>query len=458
MHWSFWLLPVAAWGPFALSLGGKIERMWWKHLIFAVRRCGPVWTKLGQWAACRPDLLPARACRELETLQHRGGQKHSAAETEATLISCLGKEWHKNYSVFEAIGSGVIAQVHRGIRLSDNKALAFKLVHPRVRVQLEQDLIALAAGVSLLETLVPALAEWYDPSGALTQFAKSIRASVSMEKEAANLRRLRTNCGTGVALPEPILSLDNGAHSILIETLEAGLPLAHAIRELTQENMSAEYQTARSVLARRGLHCLLKMLFIDNFCHADMHPGNLLVRIQSNQDFASSIAAGKFDLILLDAGLVVELGSKHDQRNFIDLFAALALHRDGAKAGRLLLERAKHNACKDPEAFVRDVTRLVNSILQEDTSKKLTLGRLKVADVIFELLSLSYQHKVRLDASFTNVVLAVAIVEGIGRSLDPDLDLLQEAVPFVRQALLSSSFLKKNTSLSSNSDSDDDYW
>mmetsp|Transcript_20810 Transcript_20810/g.26937 ORF Transcript_20810/g.26937 Transcript_20810/m.26937 type:complete len:345 (+) Transcript_20810:103-1137(+) len=270
MHWSFWLLPVAAWGPFALSLGGKIERMWWKHLIFAVRRCGPVWTKLGQWAACRPDLLPARACRELETLQHRGGQKHSAAETEATLISCLGKEWHKNYSVFEAIGSGVIAQVHRGIRLSDNKALAFKLVHPRVRVQLEQDLIALAAGVSLLETLVPALAEWYDPSGALTQFAKSIRASVSMEKEAANLRRLRTNCGTGVALPEPILSLDNGAHSILIETLEAGLPLAHAIRELTQENMSAEYQTARSVLARRGLHCLLKMLFIDNFCHADV--------------------------------------------------------------------------------------------------------------------------------------------------------------------------------------------
>ena len=119
---------------------------------------------------------------------------------------------------------------------------------------------------------------------------------------------------------------------------------------------------------------------------------------------------------------------------------------DGAGAGRLLLERASSHDCCDQDAFVRAVAQLVSKATQpadssssESTPSRsklsLTLSDVRVAELLLAVLALCYEHRVRLESRFTTVVIAIAIVEGIGRQLDPDLDLLREAAPFAFKAL-----------------------
>lgn len=397
--------PVMAWWP-ALLVGGRLADLWWRHLLWAVQRCGLVATKLGQWAACRPDLFPREMCRRLEGLQAAAWQ-HSHEASVATLDVPA--------KIYGVVGSGVSAQVHRGS--FEGRDVAVKITHPSLRSRLDDDLDALADLAATAEWLLPAVARWYDPSGAVRQFGATLRASASMTFEAAALRRLRNN---GFVVPEVLAASEN----VLVETFEEGVPMASALRELRD-------RTARRNVARRGLRAILQMLFVDNFAHADMHASNLLLRAPPGRDLEDACVHDNFDLVLLDAGLVVEL-RKNDRRNFVELFAAI-VSKDGAKAGRLLLDRAPDHANTDAAAFVDDVRVLVDAATNVH---KLTLAQVRVAQLIADVLSLCYKHKVQLDSAFVNVCLAVAIVEGIGRQLDPDLDLLNEAAPYVARALL----------------------
>jgi len=249
------------------------------------------------------------------------------------------------------------------------------------------------------------------------------------------------------------------------------------------------------------------MLFADNFVHCDMHAGNLLVAPRGGARFsAAAVAAGDFDLVVLDAGLVVELAPA-DRRNFVDLFAAV-VRRDGDAAGQLLLDRARRETCPDRAAFKADVARILRTAAasgltldelrvadrvrsrrcpglgsitgtevegtlvsrgsrgdREDPSNRPVPTKLlesefdssdtealedisgasdrrpasaQVADLLLDVLSVCRRHRVCLEANFATTVVAITIVEGIGRQLDPDLDLLYEMAPFVAAAAVSS--------------------
>ena len=275
----------------------------------------------------------------------------------------------------------------------------------------------------------PRTMRFLDPEGLVDDFAKAMARSVDMTTEAAALTRLRANFPprTGVVFPEA-LAAQKGA---LVETYEPGLPLEDALKLLARADADTATAAKRNV-AKRGLRALLQMLFKDNFAHGDMHAGNLLVRAPAGggdaldaRAFAARVAAGDFDLVVLDAGLVVELAPT-DRRNFVDLFAAVVA-RDGAKCGDLLLDRARAHACRDRAAFKADVARLVGAA----TRRGVTLDELRVADLLLDVLNVCRTHGVRLEANFATTVVAITIVEGIGRQLDPDLDLLYEAAPFV---------------------------
>lgn len=230
-------------------------------------------------------------------------------------------------------------------------------------------------------------------------------------------------------------------------------------------------------LANVGLDAFLSMLLIDNFCHADLHPGNIFVKFYrpSTSSFFSSIwarlthrpeRAVDFDpddaeikdavhtlrrlakqgrapflaelerlntagfqpeIVFIDTGLVTSL-SDSNRRNFLDLFQAVA-EFDGYRAGRLMIERCRTpDLVLDPETFALKMQHLVLSV----KSQTFSLAKIRIADVLTQVLENVRAHHVKLEADFVNTVLSILLLEGIGRQLDPDMDLFKAALPIMR--------------------------
>jgi aarF domain-containing kinase len=133
-------------------------------------------------------------------------------------------------------------------------------------------------------------------------------------------------------------------------------------------------------------------------------------------------------LIFIDAGLVTSLDNEN-RRNFLDLFQAVA-EFDGYKAGKLMVERCKTpEHVIDEETFALKIQHLVLSV----KSKTFSLAKIKISDILTDVLTAVRQHHVKLEGDFVNTVISILLLEGIGRQLDPNMDLFKSALPILRQ-------------------------
>ena len=133
-------------------------------------------------------------------------------------------------------------------------------------------------------------------------------------------------------------------------------------------------------------------------------------------------------LVFIDAGLVTSL-SDINRRNFLDLFQAIA-EFDGYKAGKLMVERCKMpDHVIDEETFALKIQHLVLSV----KSKTFSLAKIKISDILTDVLTAVRQHHVKLEGDFVNTVISILLLEGIGRQLDPNMDLFKSALPILRQ-------------------------
>jgi aarF domain-containing kinase len=139
-----------------------------------------------------------------------------------------------------------------------------------------------------------------------------------------------------------------------------------------------------------------------------------------------------WELSLIDAGLVASLGPL-DRQNFIDLFSAV-VRNDGERVGKLIIERSRGGGsmCVDPEGF----SRAIGDLVSEVHGSGLALGRIGVGALLQKVLLLCYQYRVKLEPRFSSVVIAVGVLEGLGRRLDPNVDILKIAAPYVLKASL----------------------
>jgi aarF domain-containing kinase len=198
---------------------------------------------------------------------------------------------------------------------------------------------------------------------------------------------------------------------------------------------------------------------IDNFIHADLHPGNIIVQLCHStngaalrmedileEDRRSASETGKtksfvvsaqkvveaFDngycpkLVYIDAGLVTELTDQNLQ-NFIDLFSAVA-DGDGELAGKLMVERSRSKTCLNYSAYLKRMQTLVAHV-QRQTFR---LATISISDILGDVLSMVRQHHVKIESDFTNLVVSIMVLEGLGRRLDRDVDLFEAARPFLR--------------------------
>lgn len=133
-------------------------------------------------------------------------------------------------------------------------------------------------------------------------------------------------------------------------------------------------------------------------------------------------------LIFIDAGLVTTL-DQTNRKNFLDLFQAVA-EFDGYKAGKLMVERCRTpEFAIDEETFALKMQHLVLSV----KSKTFSLARIKISDILTDVLTAVRQHHVKMEGDFVNTVISILLLEGIGRQLDPNMDLFKSALPILRQ-------------------------
>jgi aarF domain-containing kinase len=422
--------PVIVFFVFQYYFAPSLYNKWCKFLVWSIQRAGPCFIKLSQWAGTRLDLFGETLCSHLSTM-HTQAPAHSFSHTRHIIKHEFGRSIEELFDHFSEIpiASGAIAQVYLAKLKTQNAHVAVKVRHPKVVKVIVRDLTILQFFTKIVSYL-PQL-QWLNLVDNIRVFSKSMQAQTNLKVEAENLKLFSANFAAFNSIRFPIPFLEYTTSQVLVESYEDGTPLEDYIQDINHEKYSPKLKKR---IAQLGINTYLKMMLVDNFVHADLHPGNLMVRMQKKYN--------KFEpqLIVMDAGLVTKL-SERDRVNFIDLFSAVA-SGNGELAAQLMIERARNaNEIRpDPvlvEGFKRDMSQLIGQVLVTP------LSQLEVGQILEQVLTMGRKYHVPVESNFTTLVLGTIIVEGIGKQLNPDLNFVDAAKPFlVKDAAMRDAYIR----------------
>jgi ubiquinone biosynthesis protein len=388
------------WLGLLVSFRGKAARQAWfgARLAAFMVALGATFVKVGQIMSTRPDLLPPHIIKALARLQDNVGA-FAWRHVERTFVAELGKTPAEIFATIDhaPVASASVAQVHRAT-LRSGEEVAVKVRRPGL-----DDLVAFDLSVMRFFARVIALsptARLFAPVESVDEFGRAIRAQIDLRIEAANNRRFTQNFASDVDVGFPTLHADLCTKGILTMSFVRGAKVLDA---------PAQAKADATRLARIGFRTLLQMVFADGFVHADLHPGNILVDEH-----------GK--VIILDLGLTAEL-DEAARRAFAQFFAGWA-GGDGKVMARLMSELSPSAHVADYAAYEKEVVEFVARYYGK------ALGEVAVSTVAFDMMNILRRHRVRVNPTFTMCNIAIAVTEGIGKQLDPRLDLVQEALPF----------------------------
>jgi aarF domain-containing kinase len=408
---------------------------WW-YTLMSLQGLGPAFVKLAQWAATRRDIFPPNVCDRFSKL-HDKGTAHSWSHSNSLLTEAFGDYESKGLHIDQnhVIGCGSAAQVYSGSLTTNDmtRQVAVKILHPHFQHMVERDLQFFKSVANLLNALPIEKLKMLNLPRVVDNFAVILRRQADLHVEGDNLIQFRRNFNGAdqignVFFPCPIDGWVD--RNVLVEELVVdATPIAHFISDSSEQGWAT-----RKELAGPLLRAFLKMVFVDNFCHCDLHPGNVLIvtsEVPSSSWFSDETET-KRTIVFLDAGIATSL-TPNDRRNLKDLFRAVILN-NGNEAGRLMVERAKYERCSEVEGGVDAFASGVEEIVSEfhDRRKQgLTLGAVRIGYLLSRVLDLCRKHGVEVDPSMANIVISTLVLEGLGRSLNPDLNLIDCAIPFV---------------------------
>lgn len=383
----------------------------WRYALWATQQAGPTAVKLAQWASSREDRFPVKFCERFGRLRDHA-RPHAWRQTVAALAEALGSDWSRKLSVeVVPVGSGCVAQVHRGEVLVDTldstkgDRVAVKVVHPQARARVEADLALLRHAAQCIEWLFPKT-RWLSLVDAVDEFAKNLAPQMDMRREANNLERLGRNFAAvnSVSFPRPRPSLTT--QDVLVEDFVEGAPITDFVAAPVE---------LRQKLSRLGVDAVCKMIFHDNFLHGDLHPGNIVV--------VDSILPS---VCFLDAGIVVEL-NRDQHAHFVDVLAAFMRH-DGERAGRLMIEhQAKHADTTAQDAFCAMLRSITDKTADEAFFDK-------VGDYASRIFTSAADSHIKLQGYFVSTAIAIRVMEGVANALDKDVKIGRLAMPWILSA------------------------
>ena len=378
----------------------------------ALEDLGPIFVKFGQVLSTRRDLLPTDVADELAKLQDRVPPFPSDI-ARREIERGLGRPIDAVFNDFEnePVASASIAQVHFAV-LRDGphagKAVAVKVLRPNMLEAIDKDLSLLDTGAALVERL------WRDgkrlrPRDVVREFDTYLHDELDMMREAANASQLRRNFAGSSLLVVPEMYFDYCADNVLVMERMHGIPVSQ-IERLKAEGIDLKK------LSRDGVTLFFTQVFDHAFFHADMHPGNILVGVNGDQ-FNKYIG--------LDYGIVgtlTETDKNYLAQNFLAFF-----RRDYKRIAELHVE----------SGWVPEGTRIneleggIRAVLEPVFDKP--LKDISLGIVLLRLFQASRRFNVEIQPQLVLLQKTLLNVEGLGRQLDPELDLWKTAKPFLER-------------------------
>ena len=394
-----------------VSMGRNLRAPRGERLREALESLGPIFVKFGQVMSTRRDLLPPDIADELTRLQDRVPPFDSALAV-AMIEKSFGRPLDKIFASFDhtPIASASIAQVHFAT-LPDGREVAVKVLRPNMLPAIEKDL-----------ALMHMMAGWVERSSAdgkrlkprevIGEFDKYLHDELDLLREAASAAQLRRNMEGLDLVMIPEMMWDYCMTDVMVMERMKGVPISQ-----TQRLRDAGVDMKK--LARDGVTIFFTQVFRDGFFHGDMHPGNIQVSLEP-------ATFGRF--ISLDFGIVgtlTEVDKEYLAQNFSAFF-----RRDYKRVAELHIE----------SGWVPETTRVdeLESAIRaccepyfDRPLKEISLGL-----VLMRLFQTSRRFHVEIQPQLVLLQKTLLNIEGLGRELDPNLDLWSTAKPFLEKWML----------------------
>ncbi len=380
------------------------------RLRLALTELGPIFVKAGQVLSTRRDLVPADIADELSLLQDQvppfpGSQARAIVERE------LKAPIDRLYARFDEqpLASASIAQVHAATML-DGSEVVVKVLRPGIDRQIARD-------VSLLHSLGELAQRWHPnadkirPLEVVAEVEKMLENELDLQREGASASLLKRNFASGVDLYVPAVYWDLTSQGVL--TLER-------VRGLSSDDIAAIDAAGidRKALAAKGVRVFYEQVFRDNFFHADAHPGNIWV---------DPLRREEPRFIALDFGIMGSL-PEADQywlaQNFIALF-----ERDYARIAQLHVDAG----WMPSTVRLDELTAAVRTVCEPYFTRP--LSQISLAELVVKLFQTARRFELTLQPQLILLQKTLLNIEGVGRMLDPDIDIWAVAHPVLKRIL-----------------------
>lgn len=376
-----------------------------ERLRHAMEEMGPTFVKLGQVLATRVDLFPLDWIAEFEKLQDQA-TAIPYEDLVPHIEAALGKPLESAFARIDSkpIGVASIGQVHSGLTRRGQKVV-LKIQKPGIRAKIESDL-------RLLDQLAKLAADnsvelrRYRPVELVREFKRSLTRELDFTIEARNADRIRKNMRSLKWLTVPRVYWELSSQTLQVQEHILGIP-GRATDQLDAEGLD------RVLIARRGALAAWKMALEDGFFHADPHPGNFI--IQSSNRIA-----------MLDFGMVGKLS--HSRREQILQITRSVVLREAEQCAAVLSNWSDGQPVRFDQ-LVSDVEDVISQY------HGISLSQLDISALLTDITALVRNHNLVLPSDIALFIKAIITLEGFGRLLNPDFDLMTEAEPLLKRMI-----------------------
>jgi ubiquinone biosynthesis protein len=373
-----------------------------ERIRMVFQELGPTFIKFGQILSMRPDLVPSLLALELKKLQDQVPTAPQSA-VQSLVEKALNQPLEALFSEFNwtPLGSASLAQVHRARLSKEDKIVAVKIQRPDIRPLIRADLDILTTIASRLNEL--RTYQLYDLPGLVEELRFSLTRELDFTREARNMKIFSKTLSFPDLMYIPEVFDDYTTPYVLTMELVEGTRLDRLNGSLFQ----------REQLARNGARIMMDQMLRQGFFHADPHQGNLLVMEDGR-------------LCFLDWGMTGRIPRELRHR-LIDMIQALI-----QKDSETLLRLIPHLTADVPSdlnhnRLERDLLDLIDSYYD------FSLKEVQIGEVVLSLMNLLNEHRLRIRSDFALMSRAMLALEGLGKELVPNFNLIEEASPLVAE-------------------------
>ena len=385
------------------SRGSRGER-----LRLALEELGPVFVKFGQAVSTRLDLLPPDIARELVKLQDEV-PPFDGATARKLIEEALGQPVEKVFRSFDTtpLAAASIAQVHAA-ELPDGSEVIVKVLRPAMREVISRDIEVLYALADLVDRY-SVEGRRLRPVNVIREYEKTILDELDLTREAANAALLKRNFEGDARLHVPAVHWDLCRRNVMVMERIHGIPIDDVA------TLKARGVDLRK-LSENGVAIFFTQVFKHNFFHADMHPGNIFV-------LADNPAEPRYAAV--DFGIMGTL-SPTDQNYMGEIFLAV-FNRDYIRVAQLHV----HSGWVPHDIRVEEMESAIRSICEPIFDKP--LKDISFATVLLRLFEALRRFDARIQPQLILLQKTMFNIEGLGRQLDPDMDIWKSANPILRE-------------------------